>query len=154
MAGFIPQDKYKEILDLIAIPCVDIAVRHKGKLLLIKRQNPPLQGAWWLPGGRIFKHETMEQAARRKLKEETNLEEVKILKRVGPYETMFDDAPFGIKTGVHSINVAFLMEVDDISTLKSDKNHTGSKWVDKMDKNWHPYLKQVLEDCNFFAQKD
>ena len=74
MAGFIPLDKYKEILELVAIPCVDVAVRHKGKLLLIKRQNPPLQGAWWLPGGRIFKHETMEQAARRKLKEETNLE--------------------------------------------------------------------------------
>ena len=44
------------------------------------------------------------------------------------------------------------MEVDDIRSLKFDKNHAGSKWVDKMDKNWHPYLKQVLEDCNFFKE--
>src|SRR3989344_5496427 len=146
----IPQQQYREILNLVPIVCVDLCIRHKNKLLLIKRDNEPEKGKWWLPGGRLLKHETLEQCAWRKLKEETNLESGKILCRVGPYETMFDEAPFDITTGVHSVNVAFLIEVNDISSLKFDKNHSGAQWFDKTDAAWHIYLKQVLQDCKFF----
>ncbi len=149
MKGFISQDKYKEILEHVPIPCVDIVLKHRNEFLMIKRTNPPMQGQWWLPGGRIFKGETMEQAAYRKLKEETNIETARIAKKLGPYETIFPDGPFGIKTGVHSINVVFLMETDDVSKLKHDKNHSDQRWFSEVDKDWHPYIKQVLADCRF-----
>lgn len=149
MTGFIPPEQYKELLELMPIPCVDIVVRHKGQFLMVKRKNPPVQGQWWLPGGRIFKGETIVQAAFRKLKEETNLEGATIVKTLGPYETMFDDGPFGVKTGVHSINVVVLVDVDDISGIVFDKDHSGATWFGAMSDDWHPYIKQVLKDCGF-----
>ena len=155
MSSFLPEKKYREILDLVPIVCVDICVRHNGKLLMIKRKNEPEKGAWWIIGGRIFKGETMEQAAFRKLKEETNLDRkhvVHIAGPFGPYETMFKEAPFDITTGVHSMNAVFLFDVDDINALSVDNNHEGVLWATEIDERWHAYLKDVLADCAFFLR--
>lgn len=47
--------------------------RSENSVLLIKRKNPPFEGKWALPGGFIEKFELPEEACRRELKEETDL---------------------------------------------------------------------------------
>ncbi len=149
MARLIPQPLYKKIVEVIPIPCIDVAARYKGKLLLLKRKDKPLKDQWCFPGGRIHKNESFKEAAKRKLNEETNLN-FKFIKLFGPYETMFPDALFGVKTGTHTINTLALVEVSDIHHLKLDKSHSESKLFSKIDKNWHPYVRKALKDCNFF----
>jgi len=43
------------------------------EILLIQRKDPPFQGLWALPGGFMDMEETLEEAARRELMEETGI---------------------------------------------------------------------------------
>ena len=45
-----------------------------GEVLLIRRDTPPRQGEWSIPGGRLEKGETPAQAALRELTEETGVQ--------------------------------------------------------------------------------
>lgn len=58
----------------IPVPTAGVVCLRGDEVLLIKRGNPPRQGQWSLPGGRIEWGETVAQAALRELKEETGVE--------------------------------------------------------------------------------
>lgn len=53
--------------------CVGVAVLCDGDLLLVQRGRGAGVGAWSIPGGRVEFGETLEQAARRELIEETGI---------------------------------------------------------------------------------
>jgi len=50
-----------------------VLVYDRDKFLLIKRGKEPYKGHWSLPGGSQEVGETLEEAAKRELKEETDL---------------------------------------------------------------------------------
>jgi 8-oxo-dGTP diphosphatase len=52
------------------------AVESDLKVLLIRRGVPPYEGRWAIPGGRLGAGETLDQAATRKLVEETGVRDV------------------------------------------------------------------------------
>jgi ADP-ribose pyrophosphatase YjhB (NUDIX family) len=45
-------------------------VVRRGRILLVKRKNPPNRGRWTVPGGLVELGESVEEAAARELKEE------------------------------------------------------------------------------------
>jgi 8-oxo-dGTP diphosphatase len=60
------------------IPCVIFLIKNtKGDILVGQRENKKgkiYKGLWDIPGGRIEKAESIENAIKRELKEETNLD--------------------------------------------------------------------------------
>lgn len=60
-------------MPLKPITGASVLVYQNEKILLIKRGKAPYMGHWSLPGGSQELGETLEEAARRELKEETNL---------------------------------------------------------------------------------
>jgi len=48
-------------------------VHRRGRVLLLRRKNPPNAGKWALPGGLVELGETVQEAAVREIKEETGL---------------------------------------------------------------------------------
>lgn len=74
------------------IPCVGaIVFDDRGRLLLVKRANPPAQGQWSLPGGRQESGESAADGVVREVREETGLE-VRVEREVG---TVQRQAPSG-----------------------------------------------------------
>ena len=81
---------------------VDAIIKtNDDKIVLVKRKNPPYKGWWALPGGIVEYGETVEEAVKREVKEETGLE-VEIEKLVNVYSDPNRD-PRG-----HFISICFL----------------------------------------------
>ena len=57
-----------------AIDAVSVALLRGERVLLIRRGRPPAMGLFAFPGGRVEVGETLEDAVRRELREETGLE--------------------------------------------------------------------------------
>jgi 8-oxo-dGTP diphosphatase len=56
---------------------VDVAIvtrERRPRVLLVRRKNEPYAGSWALPGGFIDMNETLEESARRELREETGVD--------------------------------------------------------------------------------
>ncbi len=138
----IPDNLYYPIISFLPIACVDVAIIAHGSVLLVKRNDSPAKGEWWLPGGRVFKGELMKETAKRKA-----LEEVGIECHVGPIihtaETIFPDGPNGIP--VHSINSCFMLyPVDSDFEVRLDSHHDLHVWTSHIQNSFHPYVRQCL----------
>ncbi|GAH85008.1 unnamed protein product, partial [marine sediment metagenome] len=119
------------------VPSVDVIVEREGGVVLIKRKNPPY--GWALPGGFVEYRESLEEAARRETKEETNLQ-VKELRQFHTYSDPARDPRF------HTITTVFIgkgegepMAADDAQELKILKRNT-------LPSNMAFDHKQILED--------
>ena len=150
MSGFIPWQLYRQILETMPIPCVDIAIVANGAVLLVRRKDAPAVGQWWLPGGRVFKGEMMRDAAIRKAREEVGID-----CHVGPIihtaETIFPDGPDSIP--VHSINSCFFMyPVHPNFQVKLDPHQTEFRWTDHIFMGLHPYVERCLVAAGLAGQ--
>ncbi len=140
----IPEEDYKYILENMPICCVDLVIKNnKGEVLLLKRKNLPAKDEWWLPGGRILKKETIKEAAVRIAKEEVGFD-AEFEKIIGVDETIFDDGPFGIKTGTHSVNIYVSVNKKGKEEVKIDDNHSDYQYFSDIKEEFHPYVKKVI----------
>ena len=85
---------------LVAVGAV--IFNNEGKVLLVKRKNPPNKGSWAIPGGKVKYGETLEEAVKREIKEETNLD-VKVKEPLAIVEI--------IKEGFHYVIIDFICEI-------------------------------------------
>jgi 8-oxo-dGTP diphosphatase len=97
---------------------VDVLIIFNGKLVLIRRKNPPFQDHFALPGGFVDVGETVETAAVREAKEETGLD-VELIKLLGVYSDPARD-PRG-----HTVSVCFLAVGRGNLKAGSDASDTG-----------------------------
>ena len=101
----LPFKKYKEIVRVLPIMCIDAVIVKDGKYLLVKRKNEPLKGRYWTPGGRVLKGERLVDAVKRKVEEETGLK-VKPISVVGFYEDFYKKNELGLDS-VHTTSIVF-----------------------------------------------
>jgi colanic acid biosynthesis protein WcaH len=124
------------------IACVDVAIIINGKVLLVKRNNEPAKDEYWLPGGRIYKNETMIDCAKRKAIEEVGIE-CNVGNLIHTGETIFNTGPFDIP--VHTVNFCFIMfPTYDRIEFKLDEYHSDYKLIDKITPD--------LNQCDYFQK--
>ena len=99
------------------IPTVDIIIEIESRgIVLIKRKNPPY--GWALPGGFVDYGESLEEAAVREAKEETDLD-VKLTEQFHTYSDPKRDPRH------HSISTVYIAETKGIPQAKDDAIEIG-----------------------------
>ncbi len=139
---YIPEKEYKNILRSVPIACVDLLIIHNNKCLLLKRENEPAKGQFWFPGGRIHKMETIEAAAIRKAKEETNLD-CYFVKIISVEETIFEKNEF-METVIHTINICCHLVSENVEPIQFDRYHSEYRWVNKLNNSYHKAINHPL----------
>lgn len=92
-----------------------------GRLLMVRRAHPPAAGRWSLPGGRVAAGETLEQAVRRELAEETGL--------IGRVDRLCGVAE-RIAEGQHFVILDYWVHLDDRAP-RPGSDATDVAWVDR-----------------------
>jgi colanic acid biosynthesis protein WcaH len=144
----IPDELYDQIRQVMPISCVDLLVKDQtGQVLLVKRKNDPAAGDWWFPGGRVHFNETRRSAAIRKLKEECDLQAVRIVE-CGTYDVIFGSP--GKAGASHGITTVFLMYTTK-SEVRLDHQSEESQW--RLPNEWeqvnlHPFVRQCMTFIN------
>lgn len=101
-------------------------VKHNGKILLIKRKYPPGIGKWALPGGVVEYGETIEQAALREVKEETNID-MRIERLLNIYSLILKNEKGEIE---HHYEIMCFESTYASSSLKSNEEIDGACWFE------------------------
>lgn len=111
---------------------IDLIVRSSlGRILLGRRTNPPAQGWWFVPGGRILKDESLDDAFHRICKSELGIEATRDhSKLLGVFEHRyaenFRSVP-GIST--HYIVLAAELTLADLPPALPRDQHAEYRWV-------------------------
>ena len=143
--SLIPTDKYKEILAVLPILCVDIVIKNpKGEYMLLKRSNEPKKDQWWVIGGRVLKGETLEQAVVRKVKQETNIE-VKSMRPIGYYELVQGVNPFGLPFEYHTVSVVFETVLSSDQKIMLDDQSSEYKFAKELPSDFDMVLYEPLK---------
>ncbi len=93
----------------------------RGRVLLIRRRNPPFQHCYALPGGFVEIGETVEAACAREVEEETGVRP-RSLSLLGVYSDPGRD-PRG-----HTVSVVFVGEAEDGPAL-AGSDAEAAEWV-------------------------
>ena len=113
------------------VVCIDaIIMNNKGQYLLIKRKNEPLKGDYWVPGGRLLKNETLNDAVLRKVKEELGIES-HVVMPIGVYEDFFDKSPLNPENGLHTISIVYLI-IAGSENICIDEQSDDWGWFDEL----------------------
>ncbi|QPK65374.1 GDP-mannose mannosyl hydrolase [Methylomonas sp. LL1] len=138
------QDIFIETLKHTPLVSIDLIVRSANhELLMGKRLNEPASGYWFVPGGRIFKSETLEAAFHRICRAELGLTyRLGDSQLVGAfthlYPNNFAQVP-GVST--HYVVLAYRLNLDIEIQQLPRQQHSDYRWF-KQDDNLtevHPY---------------
>ena len=106
---------------------VDMVVltMSKGRLhvLLVRRGREPFQGMWALPGGFKRPTETLDEAAKRELTEETGVDAASLLTQYGAYGDPERDPRMNVVT------VAYLAVIRDVGAIAGGTDAAAAELV-------------------------
>jgi colanic acid biosynthesis protein WcaH len=107
-----------------------IIFNMEGKVLLGQRVNAPAKGYWFVPGGRIFKDESFDDAFERLSRNELGKAyPLSSAQFAGVFEHHYPDNVVNNDFSTHYIAIAMRLQLDEISAIPLQQ-HTAYQWFD------------------------
>ena len=128
---------------------VGVLIRDIDRYLLIKRAADPDKGLWSIPGGIVEIGEKAEDAARREVKEETNLD-VDVIEVLDVINKIVMDEESRVK--FHFIIIDYLAEFKE-GALKASSDALDARWVSSKEFPLYelsPTLIQLLKSIDLY----
>jgi len=145
----LPINVFKTVIASTPLISIDLIVRNdKQYILLGKRTNRPAQGFWFVPGGRVLKDESLEEAFKRILTAELGItysSKSLVCKFKGVYQHFYDDNVIDCNFTTHYVVLAYEMQADCSLNCLPKKQHDSYKWLSEnellKDNNVHKHTK-------------
>jgi ADP-ribose pyrophosphatase YjhB (NUDIX family) len=144
-SGRLSQEDYDLIYRKVPRLCVDLVLKTEEGILLTLRDIPPYKGEWHLPGGRVMKQETLEQALKRIALAETGFN-IEIEKELGHIE-FFNEIHQNLV--VHTVSIAFLARPIG-GELKTDWQGSEGRYFKEIPENTVKEQADFLKELNLF----
>ena len=125
---YLDKETFSTVIANTPLISIDLIVRDSDdKVLLGQRVNKPAHGSWFVPGGRVFKDEKIEDAFKRITEDEIGVEiDIKNASFKGIYQHFYDDNVFGDDFSTHYIVMAFELRLTN--TPMTNEQHEKYLW--------------------------
>ena len=132
------RETFKTVVASTPLVSIDLCLVCDGDTLLGLRQNEPLKGQWFTPGGRILKNERWQNALERIAKTELGLPLTHAdCQLMGVWDHVYENSAVGASVSTHYVNLPHVCFLKERPVLTVDAQHGQLKW--------HP-LEQVVND--------
>lgn len=136
-----------------------VIINEKEQLLVGQRKNAPAKGYWFVPGGRVFKNESQEDAIKRISKSEIGYElRLNELSLLGIYDHFYDDSFHDNNISTHYINATHAIRVEQRFLSLPSEQHSKYRWVTineiSVDSSIHYYSKIFLKELKQWTNYD
>ena len=132
MSNWLEPADFASVIRLAPLVSIDLILRDPdGMALLGYRTFQPAKGLWFVPGGRIGKNETLEQAFGRILLAETGLTlPMSASRLLGVYEHFYDTNRFEQPGfGTHYVVISRELRLDHRPAIRIDDQHSEVRWM-------------------------
>lgn len=147
----IPEETWRSIVRHVPIVSVDLVVCDGDSVVLGRRTNDPAKGEWFVPGGRVRKHERLDKAVHRVATEELGTP-VAIDHQLGVYEHRYDVAEFDGINGKHYIAIGYVVTPINDEIKPDDQHDVYRRFTPPFDSiNLHPYVEEYLSDAGLLG---
>lgn len=128
---FLSHEDFATVVRSTPLISIDLVVKNeRGEFLLGKRTNRPAQGYWFVPGGRVQKDETLENAFQRLTLAELGLRlPMSAGAFYGVWQHFYDDNFSGPDFSTHYIVLGFRLTVNQADLRLPDLQHDDYRWL-------------------------
>ncbi|HCG6981475.1 TPA: GDP-mannose mannosyl hydrolase [Vibrio parahaemolyticus] len=131
MTQRLDESTFKTVVASTPLVSIYLIVRNSNdQVLLGLRTNRPAKGFWFVPGGRICKDETFEQAFLRLTQVELGVSvPISKVSLLGPYQHLYADNFSGSEFSTHYVVLGYQIELDvPLSGLPSEQHQNYQWW--------------------------
>lgn len=138
---------FKTIVENTPLVSIDLCIICDSQILLGKRNNEPLRGIWFTPGGRILKNETWQDCLCRVASSELLLEvrDPNDFRLMGVWDHFYENSAVDEGISTHYVNLPHCIYMKKKPNFQIDEQHEEMSWFDLQEvassSRFHKYMR-------------